>query len=345
MPTRFQTPTNDAKKRLVPSAFYKKAFGGSSQEGMSVTAILTDDMKWKYSSSAVSVTDKPLDQSLLIYGYGVGRYPSSTSLSDNKVKPCDTLFSTDTRLVNLEEWLMQLDYAAKNEMSAADNRLYRIKELICGNLFPEIQDFSFESSDELHNYVLFKTKDGKFRYTQLGYGYQSMLSWIVDLCKRMFDAYPNAENPLHEQAVVLVDEIDLHLHPKWQRDIIPYLSAAFPNVQFIVTTHSPLVIQSLTDLNLYILHRDEEEQVCIEKAKHENYSGWTVEEILRETMRLESDIHSDFYNTTLATFNEGINNEDKTKAEEAFAILNKILHPNNPIRRMLELQKNAMEND
>ena len=236
---------------------------------------------------------------------------------------------------------MQLDYAAKNDKSKANNKLYRIKELICGNLFPEIQDFTFQSSDDLHNYVLFTTKDGAFRYTQLGYGYQSMLSWIVDLCKRMFDAYPDLENPLEGGAIVLVDEIDLHLHPKWQREIISYLSEAFPNVQFIVTTHSPLVVQSANDINLYVLKRDENE-VNIEKAPRSNYSGWTVEEILRETMELESDVHSDIYNNLLAQFNKGLDNGDKAVVEEAYRRLDQILHPNNPVRRLLELQKDTM---
>ena len=58
---------------------------------------------------------------------------------------------------------MQLDYAAKNENVEANKRLYRIHELLCSKLFPEIKDFKFESSDELHNYVLFLTDDGWFR--------------------------------------------------------------------------------------------------------------------------------------------------------------------------------------
>ncbi len=140
---------------------------------------------------------------------------------------------------------------------------------------------------------------------------------------------------------MLVDEIDLHLHPKWQREIISYLSEAFPNVQFIVTTHSPLVVQSANDINLYVLKRHENE-VYIEKAPRSNYSGWTVEEILRDTMELESDIHSENYNNLLAQFNKGLDNGDKAAVEEAYNRLDHILHPNNPVRRLLELQKDTM---
>ena len=342
-PQELKLPVNKDghNERFIPSAFFDLPFQTNLRPDASVSSTLSDGEKWFYKRGSFKISNKPLDSQLLIFGYGVSRYPSSTSLSENKAKPCETLFSTDSRLVNLEEWLMQLDYAAKNDKTKANNKLYRIKELICGNLFPEIQDFTFQSSDDLHNYVLFTTKDGAFRYTQLGYGYQSMLSWIVDLCKRMFDAYPDLENPLEGGAIVLVDEIDLHLHPKWHREIISYLSEAFPNVQFIVTTHSPLVVQSANDINLYVLKRDENE-VNIEKAPRSNYSGWTVEEILRETMELESDVHSDIYNNLLAQFNKGLDNGDKATVEEAYHRLDRILHPNNPVRRLLELQKDTM---
>lgn len=343
LPVYFNGPREEDSKKFVPIVLYDRTFSSNKlNKDTKVSALLTQNHEWWYTRNEVPVRDQPSDKSFLLFGYGVSRYPSSTSLSENKSKPCATLFSTDSRLVNLEEWLMQLDYASKNEKTTADNRLYRIQELICGNLFPEIEDFKFESSDELHNYVLFKTKDGYFRYTELGYGYQSMLSWVVDLCKRMFDSYPDSENPLHEGAVVLVDEIDLHLHPKWQREIISYLSEAFPNVQFIVTTHSPLVVQSMKDINLYILKRDENGKVLVERSAYKNYIGWTVEEILRDTMGLDSDINSTFYNELVEKFNDGLDTDDKKKVEEAFKILDKILHPTNPIRRMFQLQKDTM---
>lgn len=345
-PVIFNGPREEESEKFVPYFLYDKLFSKKLQKETKISSILTDnenEVNWWYSDREVPVREQPTDKSFLLFGYGVSRYPSATSLLENKTTPCATLFSADSRLVNLEEWLMQLDYSAKNDKTIANSRLSRIKELICGKLFPEIYDFSFESSDELHNYVLFKTKDGSFRYTELGYGYQSMLSWVVDLSKRLFDAYPGAENPLHGSAVVLVDEIDLHLHPKWQREIISYLSEAFPNIQFIVTTHSPLVVQSMDNINLYLLSRDGEGRVHVEKSQQRNYRGWTVEEILRETMGLDSDVNSDYYNEIVYKFNEGLDKVDKKKVEEAFAILDKILHPNNPLRRMFKLQKDTMQ--
>jgi hypothetical protein len=70
-----------------------------------------------------------------------------------------------------------------------------------------------------------------------------MFAWTVDLAWRLFEAFPDSPDPLSESAIVLIDEVDLHLHPRWQRDIARRLLTHFPRVQFIATTHSPVTAQ------------------------------------------------------------------------------------------------------
>ncbi len=277
-----------------------------------------------------------------LFAYGVSRYPSNTSLAEQQNGDCDTLFFHDKKLVNIEEWLMQLDYAASKE-PAARERLEKIKNLICGNIFPEILDVKFESKD-FKNYVLFKTLDGWFKYNELGFGYQSMLSWVVDLGKRLFEKYPNSENPFNESAVVLVDEIDLHLHPEWQRKVIATVSRVFPNVQFIATTHSPLVIQSMENVNLYVLRR-EGEKIVADHPEITNFSGWTVEEILRDLMKLDDNIRSDVYQKKYKDFTDSLDANDKEKAKAAYETLIQILHPESSSRRILEMQLELLLED
>ncbi len=78
---------------------------------------------------------------------------------------------------------------------------------------------------------------------QLSDGERGVLAMVLDLARRLSQANEGASDPLGEgQAVVLIDEIDLHLHPKWQREIVRNLTAAFPRCQFVATTHSPQVI-------------------------------------------------------------------------------------------------------
>lgn len=103
----------------------------------------------------------------------------------------------------------------------------------------------------------------------------------------MYDRYPTSENPLAEPAVVLIDEI-LHHHSKWQRGLIKALSDTFPNTQFIVSTHSPIIIQSLSNVNLYVLNHQEDSSVKAERIIGRNWEGYQMEEILQETMDVTS---------------------------------------------------------
>ena len=331
---------------LIPAFFYGKDGKDEISDECTVSSQLTglSPVSWMYGNKICSIDDKGKLEKFYVFGYGVSRYTSKSSLSDQECGDCDTLFFQEKRLVNLEEWLMQIDYAAKNNNELAAKRLAKIREIVCGNIFPEIYDFKFESSDSIHNYVLFKTKDGWFRYTQLGYGYQSMLSWVIDLCKRMFDKYTDSDNPLLENAVVLIDEIDLHLHPKWQRDIISIISNVFKNVQFIVTTHSPLVIQSMEEVNLYVLRR-QGDKVVAERSPVTNFSGWTVEEILRDTMKMETDVYSDLLQRNYALFEEALDLNDREKAKNAYQKLLEILHPQNPQKRLMKLQFDQMNDN
>jgi predicted ATP-binding protein involved in virulence len=80
---------------------------------------------------------------------------------------------------------------------------------------------------------------------QLSDGYKTLLSLVIDLASRMAMANPQLEDPLAAEAIVMIDEIDLHLHPEWQSRVIGDLLRTFPGTQFIVTTHSPYILESI----------------------------------------------------------------------------------------------------
>ena len=281
----------------------------------------------------------PLD--LNIYGYGVSRYPARTALSEREGDPTDTLFYSNARLTDFQEWLLQLDYSQKSGSEKSQKRLEKMHDLVRSDLFPGVTDFSFKKDgDNEHVVVVFSAgKDGDVRFDELGFGYQTTLTWLADFCKRMFELYPDAENPLQAEAVVLVDEIDLHLHPKWQRDLVPTLSKIFPKVQFIVTTHSPHVLQSMEDVNLYVLRRHAESgEVAFEHCPRSDFRGWTVEDILSETMGLNEKIHSDYYNQQVEDFNEALDEDNLQRAEKAYKELDRLMKADDPLRRMFDLQ-------
>ena len=224
-----------------------------------------------------------------VYAYGAARHLGpSTMQSTEKRDATATLFSPDSGLLDANEWLLRTDYFARLEPEGSYREQFeRVKDLLI-ELLPDVSDIQIKisagkkpspaSARALDQLVLFETQYGGVPLRELSLGYQSMLAWLVDFAARMFERYPDSEKPLHEPAVVLIDEIDLHLHPRWQRGIIDYLTEAFPKTQFIVTAHSPLVVQAAEDANLVLLRR-EGDHVVIDN-RPEMVHSWRVDQLL-----------------------------------------------------------------
>ena len=86
---------------------------------------------------------------------------------------------------------------------------------------------------------------------QLSQGEKSLMALVGDIARRLAMMNPGLRNPLEGDGIVLIDEVDMHLHPSWQRSIIEHLTNTFPNCQFVLTTHSPLVISDCKDVLVY----------------------------------------------------------------------------------------------
>lgn len=97
-------------------------------------------------------------------------------------------------------------------------------------------------------------KDGEeLDVNQLSQGEKSLLALVGDIARRLAILNPSLDDPLQGEGVVMIDEVDLHLHPKWQHDLIDKLVRTFPNVQFILTTHSPLIVSDSPNILVYSL--------------------------------------------------------------------------------------------
>lgn len=90
-------------------------------------------------------------------------------------------------------------------------------------------------------------------FRALSDGFRAYIGWIGDMLFHLCMGAPKGKKLIENRGVVLIDEIDLHLHPDWQRSVLPTLSATLPNIQFIVSTHSPLVVGSLQRQNIQLL--------------------------------------------------------------------------------------------
>ncbi len=225
------------------------------------------------------------------YGYGATRKMGGTSLSDsNNSYHSASLFSDDALLINAEEWLLQTDYATKSSSGKTKTRLKKQFKQICEilkQILPDIEDIRIDLDEYLARPTAeFLTPFGWVRLSSLGLGYRTMIAWMVDLAVRLFIRYPDSEDPLAEPAIVLVDEIDLHMHPQWQRTIMEFLTERFPNTQFIVTAHSPLVVQAAQDANIVLLRR-EGDRVVIDNNP-EIIENWRVDQVLTSVFEMPS---------------------------------------------------------
>lgn len=100
----------------------------------------------------------------------------------------------------------------------------------------------------------------ELRLEEMSDGYKIIIAMVADIASRMVEANPVTDEcpmPLNASGIILIDEIDLHLHPKWQREILKQLSTTFPNIQFIVTTHSPIIVVGAANIAQIIKLNDD----------------------------------------------------------------------------------------
>lgn len=234
-----------------------------------------------HSSSTMTAYDSSEDRQALCCAYGASRRIGTNGLESRDVHDgAASLSSGVAPLVNAVEWLLQADYAARGTGGQrAARRRDAVKQALI-DLLPDVSAIREAGLDEdpPRPRVDVQTPYGWVSLRDLSLGYQTMIAWVVDLASRMFEAYSDRENPLAGAAVVLVDEIDLHLHPRWQRQITTYLDALFPNVQFIVTAHSPLVVQAPGVTNVAVLRRVGDHVEILNDP--EAVRGWRVDQIL-----------------------------------------------------------------
>lgn len=168
-----------------------------------------------------------------IFAYGASRYNSCQMKEDETGYLI--LFENRYDLRSPVKWLQYLDH---NEKSKKKNILsvQEAKQLL-NNLLNKEVDIEISPDD-----VLFKERGSQVSFEQLSAGYKGVITIICDLIARLYEKQPYIVEVKEFRGVVLIDEVELHLHPKWKYNFMKKLRDTFPLIQFIVTTHSPTVI-------------------------------------------------------------------------------------------------------
>jgi len=205
-----------------------------------------------------------------------------------------------------ERWFKRLTYDAlqKGAQSPALEAVERtVIACIAG-----AQSFRFDAGAD--RIVLSLDGESSVPFDNLSDGFRNMVAMVADIAHRAVHLNPHfgAEAPAHTRGIVLIDEIDLHLHPRWQRRVVGDLRRAFPAVQFVATTHSPFILQSLhsgevIDLDLEASPdrvRSEPKGIAA-PGPAGDYSNRSIEDIVEDVMGVEvpqrSRRHQQMYDT------------------------------------------------
>jgi predicted ATP-binding protein involved in virulence len=173
----------------------------------------------------------------------------------------------------------QLEERAFKEFWIVDSQLEAVRNAL--KIFlPRFTDLSVRRNPLR---MTVRKGDKELRVDQLSDGEKCLMALVGDLARRLAIANPGRENPLEGEGVVLIDEIDLHIHPGWQRTILANLIKAFPGCQFVVSTHSPQVLGETEGRQVRLLAQDEENKFSYSIPRQAK--GLSSNEILDELMR------------------------------------------------------------
>ena len=221
--------------------------------------------------------------------YGVNRLvldvPVLVSKKSNftKLSAFDKAIESKIDFRSLFQWF-RLQEDIENQTKVRENPDYEDKSLkaVVKAMLALLDDF-----DNVHierkPLAMCVYKDGKsLKINQLSDGEKCVIALFGDLARRLTLANPELDDPLLGNGVVLIDELELHMHTSWQRKILRILKKTFPNIQFIITTHSPQILgEAGDDYNIYVLKQSEE---SIECEKTSSLIGWDSNVILEELM-------------------------------------------------------------
>ena len=156
------------------------------------------------------------------------------------------LFEDDFSLRPLNTWLPKY-----KESKQLRGRYVQVENLI--NRLVTKNGWMFTGEQDKEGEYLFERSGIMVPFPALSDGYRAFLGWLGDLLYHVCETCPSGKKLVENKGIVMVDEIDLHLHPKWQMSVLETLAKGLPNIQFIVTSHSPLVVGSLEWMNIILM--------------------------------------------------------------------------------------------
>ncbi len=264
--------------------------------GAQVSRRRTTETCEPYTTATEPVWDAMYEESSAAFffvGYGVSRTVESPDKADSSLRRRSRhlryarvagLFEEQTTLMPLVAWLPRLQ----------SERVHRHREVVAllNQLLPKGTGFRGLAKDG--DYA-FRHRGVDVPFGALSDGFRAYIGWVGDLLYHVCLCCPDEVKLVDHCGVVMVDEIDLHLHPEWQLLVLPTVSRALPRLQFVCTTHSPIVAGTVESANLLVVAPDGDTASVLARPETEVH-GLTADQILMSPhFGLVSTRAPDFY--------------------------------------------------
>lgn len=277
--------THDAERGLVRVEASGTTFSARISHGSAATEELEGD----------AASERPL-----LFAYGCRRGSAlggaARAVSFKPYEAIATLFEEGAGLIHAETWLKERALAAKEKDAAAAKVLFEAIRQALVRILPGVKRIDVKAE----GVWVEGPAVGRSMLEGLSDGYVSTMGWVLDLIARWIDHKERTKEPIgpdifeEMEGIVLVDEIDLHLHPRWQVRVIDDIRSLFPRMTFIVTTHNPLTLLGAQAGEVIVLRRSEVEvegdeaaapvsprtKTRIEAAQQDIPPGLTVDQVL-----------------------------------------------------------------
>ena len=236
-----------------------------------------------------------------------------------------------------KNWLAHRDLYSHypNGDFTENNRL----NLETGKKIFSVLDSNVRFSKISQNYdVMVETPSGIIPMEYLSSGYQASVLTLLAIIRELESRSEGDPAKVTDfDGVVIIDEIDVHLHPTWQARILDGLRQLLPKAQLILTTHSPHIIQSARANEVIALEGENghltQRQVTVGES---GFQGWTVEEILRDVMGL-TEVRPPAFTALYEAFDQAVQDENQREAAQLYQQLEKMLHPTSDLKTILKL--------
>lgn len=242
---------------------------------------------------------------------------------------------------NIKQWFINRYFMIDKDWAAEEKENWNHMISCLPDLAPFNSNFTYVRTGKDFEPV-FSIYGEECYMEELSAGFQAVLSIIANIFEWIEGTKIEGERLANKASgTVLIDELDLHLHPEWQFTLRDGLIKIFPNIQFIVTTHSPHLLASAKENEVIIMDRNYEENEFMLKPSAKRFSGWSTDQILSEIMGVISLDNKEYEKLISEAFDQ-VAKKSIDGLKDAIIRLSKVSHPNDSILTVLNARYASM---